>query len=130
LFEAMELGRCPVIISDDWVPIDGVPWNECSIAIKEKDIKHCAEILTAQESNAERLGKAAREVWESHFSEAEKFRGMLRCIIELRDKRGRDFNDYRERWSSLRFWYSNQWLPHQRLAQRVGKRLEKLRNAF
>ena len=49
LFEAMELGRCPVIISDDWVPIHGVPWHECSIVIKEKDIAHCADLLTEQE---------------------------------------------------------------------------------
>ena len=32
LFEVMELGRCPVIISDDWVPIHGVPWQDCCIS--------------------------------------------------------------------------------------------------
>ena len=72
LFEVMELGRCPVIISDDWVPIHGVPWQDCCIIIKERDIEHCADILTHQEGNAERLGRAAREVWESNFSVTKK----------------------------------------------------------
>jgi Exostosin family len=124
LFEVMELGRCPVIISDDWIPIHGVPWRECSIVIKERDIAYCAEILTQQEANAERLGRAAREVWASHFSEARKFRAMLDSILELRDKRVGDCHDYRKRWSSWRFHYCNEWLPHQRLVKRIGRRVE------
>ena len=96
---------------------------------KEKDIAHSAEILTKQESNAERLGKTAREVWESHFSEVKKFRAMLDSIIELRDKRGSDRQDYRERWSSWRFRFCNQWLPHQRLAKKIGRGFGTLRNS-
>jgi hypothetical protein len=130
LFEVMELGRCPVIISDDWVPVNGVPWQECSIVIKESDVAYCADILTQQESNAERLGRAAREVWESHFAEAAKFREMLHSIIELRDKRGDNCCDFRERWSSWRFHYCNEWLPHQRMARRIGRALETMRNSF
>ena len=123
LFEVMELGRCPVIISDDWVPIEGVPWKDCSLVIRQKDVASCANILGGQESNAERLGKAAREVWEAHFSDAMKFRAMLRSIIRLKDERDASFSDYRERWSSWKFKYCNQWLPHQRLANGVRKRL-------
>ena len=130
LFEVMELGRCPVIISDNWVPIDGVPWQDCSISIKERDIAYCADILAQQECNAERLGRAAREVWEAHFSEASKFRAMLHSILQLRDVRGDDCFDYRKRWSSWRFYYCNEWLPHQRLAKRIGRRLETMQNSL
>ncbi len=130
LFEVMELGRCPVIISDDLIPIDGVPWQECCIFIKERDIAYCAEILTEQEAKAERLGRAAREIWESHFSEAKKFRAMLHSILELRDKRVGHSHDYRERWSSWRFQYCNQWLPHQRLAKRIDRGLETMKNSL
>jgi hypothetical protein len=130
LFEVMELGRCPVIISDDWVPIQGVPWQECSIRIKETDVSHCADILTEQESEAEKLGRVAREVWESHFAEPAKFRAMMRFILELRARSGRDCHDYRERWSSWRFHYSNEWLPHQRFAKRVGRELETIQNSL
>lgn len=128
LFEVMELGRCPVIISDDWVPIQGVPWERCCIVIKERDIPYCADILTQQESNAERLGMAAREVWELHFAEPNKFRAMLHSAVELMDKRGGICPDYRERWSSWRFHYSNGWLPHQRLAKRIGRALHTMQN--
>ena len=48
LFEVMELGRCPVIISDDWVPIDGVPWQDCCLVIRQKDVASCANILGEQ----------------------------------------------------------------------------------
>ena len=130
LFEVMELGRCPVIISDDWVPIQGVPWQQCCIVIKERDIQYCVDILTQQEPNAERLGRAAREVWESHFAEPKKFRAMLGSVLELLDKRGSTCPDYRERWSSWRFHYSNQWLPHQRLAKRVARGLETMQSSF
>jgi hypothetical protein len=123
LFEAMELGRCPVIISDDWVPIRGVAWDQCSIMIKERDIRYCAEILAREECNAERLGEAARKAWESHFSEGRKFRAMLDSLIELKEKNGGDC-DFRKRWSSWRFRYCNQWLPHQRLAKRIGREFE------
>jgi hypothetical protein len=130
LFEVMELGRCPVIISDDWVPIQGVPWEQCCIVIKERNIQYCADILTQQEPNAERLGRAARQVWEAHFAEPTKFRAMLCSVLELLDKRGSSSTDYRERWSSWRFHYSNQWLPHQRLAKRVARELQTMQSSF
>jgi len=28
LYESMQLGRCPVVVSDDWVPPDGPDWEE------------------------------------------------------------------------------------------------------
>jgi hypothetical protein len=130
LFEVMELGRCPVIISDDWVPIQGVPWEQCCIVIKERDIAYCADILTEQESNAEKLGRTAREVWESHFAEPRKFQAMLHGILELMDKRSGSCSDYRERWSSWRFQYCNEWLLHQRLAKRIRRGLETMHNSL
>jgi hypothetical protein len=65
-----------------------VPWEQCCIVIKERDISYCADILAQQEPNAERLGRAAREVWESHFAGPKKFRAMLNSVVELMDKRG------------------------------------------
>jgi len=129
LFEVMELGRCPVIISDDWIPIDQVPWQDCSIRIREKDIAYCADILTERECDAERVGRNAREVWELNFSEAPKFRAMLRSIRELGDLRGIDSLDYKERWSSWQFRHSNQWLLHQRLAKKFGRGITTLQKS-
>jgi Exostosin family len=130
LFEVMELGRCPVIISDDWVPIQGVPWEQCCIVIKEGDIPYCADILAQQEPNAEGLGRTAREVWESHFAESKKFRAMLESILELWGTTGGGWRDYRERWSSWHFHYSNEWLPHQRLAGRIKRELDAVQNSL
>lgn len=123
LFEVMELGRCPVIISDDWLPIDGPRWEDFSIRIAESDIARLPAILSSRESEAERLGHSARAAWEAHFSEPAKFRAMLAAISDLH--RRRDDVDYRERWRTRAFWRANGWLLHQRIAARARKLLER-----
>ncbi len=124
MFEVMELGRCPVIVSDDWIPIDGPRWDECSIRIAEKDIARLPELLRVRESDAARLGAAARATWEAHFSEPAKFRAMLCAIRELHAQRVDE--DYRARWGTRSFRAVNGWLPHQRLAARVDKALGRI----
>jgi hypothetical protein len=66
LQESMALGRAPVIISDQWVPIKGVDWERCAIFVKESEIKSIPKILQALESQWEELGQAARAEWERH----------------------------------------------------------------
>ncbi|WP_269524760.1 exostosin domain-containing protein [Coraliomargarita parva] len=68
LFEAMQLARPPVIIADNWVPIDGIDWDACSIRIAEADIAKLPDILRSRVSDAEALGLRARQVWEAHFA--------------------------------------------------------------
>ena len=121
LFEVMELGRCPVIISDDWIPIAGVPWDECSIRIAEADADRLGLILERRKGDAEGLGTRARQVWEEHFSDEAKFRAMARAIMDLKQSwRGEEF-DYRGRWSTWRFYSANGWLLHQRLSSRLSR---------
>ena len=88
LFEVMELGRCPVIISDDWVPIDGVPWQECCIVIKEKDIAYCARSLQNRNAMPRDLGRRLGRSGNYIFQKRGNFAQCCDSIIELRDKRG------------------------------------------
>lgn len=119
VFEVMELGRCPVIISDEWIPVDGPRWEECSIRVKQSEIPRIPKILAGIEEEAERLGQAARMTWEAHFSEKPKFQSMLRQLGTIHQQR--DTSDYRKRWRSRKFRSANRWLLGQRLLDRLRR---------
>lgn len=68
LFEAMELGRAPVIIGDSWLPVAHLPWNEFAIFVPEKDVGHIPALLEAKRHKGTAMGHKARIVWEEHFS--------------------------------------------------------------
>jgi hypothetical protein len=68
LFETMQLGRVPVIISDAWVDIPDVDWNKFSIKIPESQIHLLASILETRKGEAQQMGKTARQYWENYFS--------------------------------------------------------------
>ena len=60
LFEAMQVGRCPVIISDDWLPPPFVDWSSCSIRVPEASIEDIPAILRKRQDEAAKLGREAR----------------------------------------------------------------------
>ena len=68
LFETLQMGRPPVIIADQWIPVDGVDWDACSVRVRERDIEKLPAILEEREPEAVAMGRRAREVWERHFS--------------------------------------------------------------
>jgi hypothetical protein len=68
LFEVMQMGRVPVIMSDDWIPIADVPWHSFSIRIGESDVKYVPEILADRRFEAEKMGLRARQAWEEFCS--------------------------------------------------------------
>ncbi|MBC7886303.1 MAG: exostosin family protein [Ferruginibacter sp.] len=68
LFESMQLGRVPVIISDAWVKIPGIDWDQFTITIPEAQIHRIPEILRERKNEAVEMGKLARKYWEDYFS--------------------------------------------------------------
>lgn len=83
LFETMQLGRVPVIISDDWVRVPGVPWEECSLTIPEAEIGSIPDLLNARLADAQEMGAMARRVWESHFSPDVSLRRIVDAAKDL-----------------------------------------------
>jgi hypothetical protein len=67
LFEALQAGRCPVIISDDWLAPPFVDWSSCSLRIPEAEVGELPRILRSHEAEAETLGREARAVWRTTF---------------------------------------------------------------
>ena len=77
IFEVMQMGRCPVIISDEWSPPQGIAWEQFSLRIAEDDLPNLRAILLGHRHRARVMGVIARQVWEEAFSE----RSALNTIL-------------------------------------------------
>lgn len=87
LFEAMELGVCPVVIADRWIPPKGLKWEEFSVFIREKDVGKLEEILSSQRDRAILMGLKARAAFEEYFSDEacpQKIHDLLSSLINDR----------------------------------------------
>lgn len=68
IYEAMQCSRPPVIIDDKWAPPAGLPWDQFSVRIRERDISKIGTILGRYEHKVADMGKCARDVWENKLS--------------------------------------------------------------
>lgn len=68
LFESMQLGVAPVIISDNWLPPSFIDWESCSLIVKENDIKDLRKILEERLDESEELGKNAQHIFKEYFT--------------------------------------------------------------
>lgn len=68
IFETMQAGRVPVIISDAWVQPEGPDWDVFSVRVKESEIASIPSIITGLEHRAMEMGRSARAAWEAWFS--------------------------------------------------------------
>jgi len=126
LFETMALGRCPVILSDDWIPVHGVDWGDCSIRIPEADLAEVPRILGERLEGAELLGRNARETFRRFFTHPMRYRQYLQGILELHsavDDKPKDYDSRRKRWRSAEFRRANQWTLPQRARRRAARAL-------
>ncbi len=67
LFESMEAGVAPVIISNQWVPPPHVDWS-FAVRVNERKIGTIPEVLRAIKDEAADRGQAARAAWESAYA--------------------------------------------------------------
>jgi hypothetical protein len=86
LFEALQVGRCPVIISDDWLPPPFVEWSSCSLRVGESSVGKIPAILRRREHEADELGKRARLVWEQFFSPEQQLATLARACVEMSER--------------------------------------------
>jgi len=83
LYETMQMGLTPVIISDDWVPMQGPNWDKFSIRIAEKDVTQIPNILKERQDEAAKMGELARRNWERWFSKEAGFQVIASMCEEL-----------------------------------------------
>jgi hypothetical protein len=122
LFEAMMLGRVPVIISDEWVPPSGPDWESFSVRVEEAEIERLPTILAERESEAEAMGVTARAAWLEWFSETTSFHTVVQWCLELTTSAAsragyRRYGPYRQmlrpyhmaRWTAKRLGHGRRW---------------------
>lgn len=108
LFETMEMGRVPVVLSDDWVPPDGPPWHECILRLPENSVPQIDHILASYSDRAEEMGRRAREVWQEWFSKRVSFHRLVQWCADL-------LRVQPDLLSSLRAWRVLLHPPHRRI---------------
>lgn len=83
LFEVMQMGVAPVIISDDWILPRGPRWNEFAIFVKEKNLDHLDEILEQYEGDYVSMGRKAHEAYQKFFSNEVYFDYLVDQCIDI-----------------------------------------------
>ncbi len=83
LYESMEMGIAPVIISDKWVPTAGPKWEEFSIRIAESNVANIPEILEQREADSARMGELARQAWVEWFAKDKQFHYLVEACAKL-----------------------------------------------
>ena len=76
VFETMQSGRVPVIISDRWVPWSNIEWSKFSLRVREKDIASLPNICLEASGHWVTMALEARKAWEEWFSP----RGLAKLI--------------------------------------------------
>jgi hypothetical protein len=87
LFEAMKMGRVPVILSDDWIYPVRVDWQACSITVPEADVGRLPEILDRHRDRAAEMALRARQEWEKYYDPSVRFHWLVEDCLALRRAR-------------------------------------------
>jgi Exostosin family len=84
LYETMQLGRVPVILSDAWVPPAGPEWNSFSVRLPERSVGNLPELLAAYAERSAEMGRLARSAWEEWFAPRIIFHRFAEALDRLR----------------------------------------------
>ena len=77
LFEVMQAGVAPVLISDNYPLPPNVPWHTFLLRIAEKDIRRLPELLEPHVESSPARGQLAREAWLKHFAPQPEFDAIV-----------------------------------------------------
>src|SRR5690606_37091602 len=83
LFEALRMGRAPVILADDWAPVLGPDWSAISIQVPERAVADLPALLEGRESEAPAMGRAARDAWELWFDQDVTFHRVVEACLDI-----------------------------------------------
>lgn len=98
LFETMQSGRVPVIMSDAWVPVSGIDWDRCALRVAERDIGRLPEICLEALPRWDALARQARAVWQEWFSPAGMGKLVRSSVEDIRRTRRFGEGTYRLGW--------------------------------
>ena len=87
LFEAMQMGRVPVVLADGWVPPDGPDWDSFLVRVPERDVGRLPELLRRLDASAPVRAAAARREWEAWFAPDVLFHRICESCDDMRSRR-------------------------------------------
>jgi hypothetical protein len=87
MFEAMQMGIAPVIISDKWIRPTGVDWDSFCVFVKEKDIARLPELLAPFDSRWREMGQLARAAWDKSYCLEDEFNCIVDSLAEIKARR-------------------------------------------
>jgi Exostosin family len=132
LFETMEMGRVPVILSDEWVPPPGPRWDEFSVRIPERCVGKLSSILSTLSDRHEVMGREARLAWEQWFAKPVCFHRLVELCADIQATPLRTCSALRA-WATLlrpphlRNWARPYYRSARRRLQSTIEPLQKLR---
>jgi Exostosin family len=88
LFEMLEAGIAPVIISDDWVPPYGPEWEDFALFVPECKIALTYDIVKAHEDEFQERGLKARKAYETYFANDRLWEFIITSIDNLLKTQG------------------------------------------
>jgi hypothetical protein len=83
LFETMQAGRVPVIISDNWVRPKGPNWEDIAIFVPENQVEQIPAILEREEANWNIKSALVRKAWEDYFAPDAVFNYFAESLLRL-----------------------------------------------
>jgi hypothetical protein len=89
LFEAMEAGRAPVLLADQWVEPEGPDWSSFLLRIPEASVADLPEILRRHEQEAIERGARARRAWDDWFAPEVRFHTAVEACASILASRRR-----------------------------------------
>ena len=109
MYEAMQLGRVPVVIADQWVAPEGSAWSRFIVRIAESRLNEIPSILRERECDYREMGLAARLAWEEWFSPETRLVHALEAIedICLTKHAAHDESDCKRQWTTFGFEWRN-----------------------
>lgn len=103
LFEVMQMGVAPVLMSDKFKLPEGPDWDKFLIRVPESKMKQLPEIMDKYAHESAERGRLARAAWEQWFSPPVLFNNFIATCMRI-DKRRR----VQERWIHP-FWRYMLW---------------------
>jgi hypothetical protein len=77
LFEVMQAGVAPVLISDHYPLPPHVPWDTFLLRIAEKDIARLPQLIEPHLASSAERGRLARQAWLDHFAPQHDFDAIV-----------------------------------------------------
>jgi hypothetical protein len=122
IYESMALGRCPVILADEFVAPVGPKWSDFALFYPEKRIFGLPAFLREREHLYEEWGERALHAWNEFFSDGPVQDYMVQRLLALiHDAPVTTKGLEIKRWRSLALYWSNSWTLPQRIMNKASK---------